>query len=448
MTKKLSLLFALILLPLMASAQTNNNPDVPQIIPVVYGDEDVVKDLSEVSFNGTRFKTVCYLEIPKAQDAQNFLAELLFGEKKCGVKEAYNKFLKLWKREGILSTKPGNKGSINIDLRKEYEQYGRFACYHVTASLDGRVQIMGLPKNSSVDKQKEQYFKLVNGVDCRFIVDTKQNKMVGIEQVFIPGLVGKIKEVFGADVSLYAEDRCLQLQSKKNDGRFIFSKTTAGNFTDYFKQLVGWNEIQDIDTPAFLHGQEGLEDFLKKQYVSLASEFTPADTVTVSMIILEDGSVTQPTIERKPNNYHEQKLLETCGKMPKWMPAYKDGKPVTKEAFFSIRVPRVSNENAHDVVEVMPYFNGGMGALMQYLSSNIKYPEECEENGIQGRVVCTFVVERDGSITNLKVTKPVHPLLDKEALRVLSLMPKWIPGSKGGETVRVRYTLPVTFRLK
>ena len=130
------------------------------------------------------------------------------------------------------------------------------------------------------------------------------------------------------------------------------------------------------------------------------------------------------------------------------MPAYKDGKPVTKEAFFSIRVPRVSNENAHDVVEVMPYFNGGMGALMQYLSSNIKYPEECEENGIQGRVVCTFVVERDGSITDLKVTKPVHPLLDKEALRVLSLMPKWIPGTQKGETVRVKYTFPVTFRLK
>ena len=228
MTKKLSLLFALILLPLMASAQTNNNPDAPQIIPVVYGDEDVVKDLSEVSFNGTRFKTVCYLEIPKAQDAQNFLAELLFGEKKCGVKEAYNKFLKLWKREGLLSTKPGNKGSINIDLRKEYEQYGRFACYHVTASLDGRVQILGLPKTSSVEKQKGQYFKLVNGVDCRFIVDAKQNKMVGIEQVFIPGLVGKIKEV-SAPTSVFMQktDACSFSQRKTTDGLFSVRQQRA-----------------------------------------------------------------------------------------------------------------------------------------------------------------------------------------------------------------------------
>ena len=416
--------------------------------PIIKKVDEDFEDISVVSFNGTRFKNVCYLEIPEAQDAQKYLAGLLFGEKNCGLKEACDKFLKLWGREEFSSTKPVNNGSINIDLRKEYEQYGRFACYHVTASLDGRVQILGLPQTNSVEKQKEQYFKLVNGVDYRFIVDTKQNKMVGIEQIFVPGLVDKLKGAFGADVSLYVEDRCLQLLSKKSDGRFIFNKTTEVHFTDYFKQLVGWNEIQNIDTPAFLHGQEGLEDFLKKQYVSLASEFTPADTVTVSMIILEDGSVTQPTIECKPNNYHEQKLLETCGKMPKWMPAYKDGKPVTKEAFFSIRVPRVSNEKAHDVVEIMPSFNGGMGALMQFLSSNIKYPEECEENGIQGRVICTFVVERDGSITDLKVTKPVHPLLDKEALRVLSLMPKWIPGTQKGETVRVKYTLPVTFRLK
>jgi protein TonB len=111
----------------------------------------------------------------------------------------------------------------------------------------------------------------------------------------------------------------------------------------------------------------------------------------------------------------------------------------------------VSQQNpskVFDVVEHMPSYPGGMGALMQYLSSNIKYPEECEENDIQGRVVCTFVVERDGSITDLKVTKPVHPLLDKEALRVLSLMPKWMPGTQEVETVRVKYTLPVTFRLK
>ena len=89
-----------------------------------------------------------------------------------------------------------------------------------------------------------------------------------------------------------------------------------------------------------------------------------------------------------------------------------------------------------------------MGALMQYLGSHIKYPTVAEENGIQGRVICTFVVERDGSITDVKVARSVDPSLDKEAVRVVSSMPKWIPGKQNGSAVRVKYTLPVTFKLQ
>ncbi|MBP3849908.1 MAG: energy transducer TonB [Prevotella sp.] len=101
-----------------------------------------------------------------------------------------------------------------------------------------------------------------------------------------------------------------------------------------------------------------------------------------------------------------------------------------------------------DVVEQMPSFPGGPSALMQYLSSNIKYPVVAEENGVQGRVVCTFVVERDGSITDVRVIKSVDPSLDKEAVRVVKGMPKWIPGKQNGSAVRVKYTVPVTFRLQ
>ena len=96
----------------------------------------------------------------------------------------------------------------------------------------------------------------------------------------------------------------------------------------------------------------------------------------------------------------------------------------------------------------MPSFPGGMAALMAYLQKSIKYPPVAEENGIQGRVVCTFVVERDGSVTDVRVAKSVDPSLDKEAVRVVSAMPKWIPGKQNGQSVRVKYTLPVTFRLQ
>jgi protein TonB len=101
-----------------------------------------------------------------------------------------------------------------------------------------------------------------------------------------------------------------------------------------------------------------------------------------------------------------------------------------------------------DVVEQMPEFPGGAAALMEYLSKSIKYPAIAEENGIQGRVVCTFVVERDGSVTDVQVARSVDPSLDKEAIRVLKKMPRWIPGKQNGQAVRVKYTVPVTFRLQ
>ena len=110
--------------------------------------------------------------------------------------------------------------------------------------------------------------------------------------------------------------------------------------------------------------------------------------------------------------------------------------------------PKEEENKVFDVVEQMPSYPGGNGALMQYLSKNIKYPVVAEENGIQGRVICTFVVERDGSVTDVRVAKSVDPSLDKEAVRVVSSMPKWIPGKQNGSAVRVKYTLPVTFRLQ
>lgn len=100
------------------------------------------------------------------------------------------------------------------------------------------------------------------------------------------------------------------------------------------------------------------------------------------------------------------------------------------------------------VVENQPEFPGGQAAMMKFLSENIKYPVIAQENGIQGRVICNFVVERDGSITDVQVVRGVDPSLDKEAVRVIQSMPKWKPGMQRGKPVRVRFTLPVVFRLQ
>lgn len=109
---------------------------------------------------------------------------------------------------------------------------------------------------------------------------------------------------------------------------------------------------------------------------------------------------------------------------------------------------QVEENKVFDVVEQMPSFPGGMGALMSWLGQNIKYPVIAAENGVQGRVIVQFVVEKDGSITDVKVAKSVDPSLDKEAARVVSSMPKWTPGKQNGSAVRVKYTVPVTFKLQ
>ena len=100
------------------------------------------------------------------------------------------------------------------------------------------------------------------------------------------------------------------------------------------------------------------------------------------------------------------------------------------------------------VVEQMPEFPGGMQALMAYLSKNIKYPSVAQDNGIQGRVLVSFVVNKDGSIVDPEVIKSVDAALDKETMRVIKAMPKWNPGKQRGKPVRVKYTVPVLFRLQ
>lgn len=111
--------------------------------------------------------------------------------------------------------------------------------------------------------------------------------------------------------------------------------------------------------------------------------------------------------------------------------------------------PKHEEENkVFDVVEQMPSFPGGTNALMAYLSSHVKYPAVAEENGIHGRVTVQFVVEKDGSVTDVKTMKSVDPSLDREAERVVRSMPKWIPGKQNGSAVRVKYFVPVVFRLQ
>ena len=116
-------------------------------------------------------------------------------------------------------------------------------------------------------------------------------------------------------------------------------------------------------------------------------------------------------------------------------------------AMMSLLFPQTAMSDPLPDNIVAAQFPGGMEQLIKFLSENIKYPVECEKQGIQGRVVLLIVIDKDGSVTDIKVAKSVHPLLDAEAVRVASSMPHWQPATKDGQPVRIRYSLPITFSL-
>lgn len=125
-----------------------------------------------------------------------------------------------------------------------------------------------------------------------------------------------------------------------------------------------------------------------------------------------------------------------------------DGKELRKECAEEESVPvYLVPEKVYDVVEQMPTFPSAYKTVMGYLSENIRYPAEAIADSIQGRVIVACVIEKDGSVSNVNVVKSIDPLLDAEAVRVVSSMPQWYPGTQSGIPVRVKYILPVTFQL-
>ena len=106
-----------------------------------------------------------------------------------------------------------------------------------------------------------------------------------------------------------------------------------------------------------------------------------------------------------------------------------------------------TNQKVFDTVEQMPEYPGGMQAMIEFLQTNMKYPEDAAKQKVEGRVMVQFVVETDGSISDVHVAKQVFPSLDAEAVRVVQAMPKWTPGREKGRVVRVKYLLPIVFRM-
>lgn len=175
--------------------------------------------------------------------------------------------------------------------------------------------------------------------------------------------------------------------------------------------------------------------------------------VICSFIVGRDGSVNNPEVLRGVTPLLNEEAVRVINTMPRWNPGMQRGKAVavkyTVPITFRLKSPvEEAKEETLTVVDVMPQYPGGDRELLKFIAQSIKYPTDAQEAGVQGRVICSFVVDKKGNIVEPKIIRGIDPSLDAEALRVIGMMPRWTPGRQDGKAVRALYTVPITFRLQ
>ena len=217
--------------------------------------------------------------------------------------------------------------------------------------------------------------------------------------------------------------------------------------------------------PEFMGGDEGRISYINKKlvYPVEAQKKGIQGRVIVNFIVEKDGSISSPQIVRGVDSLLDKTTIDLISGMPKWIPGELNNEIVRVKFTLPIvfrlqgmekeKILKDSVSNSMDmelitIVEKQPEFPGGDEARNAYLTNNLRYPADAEAEKIEGRVICNFIVERDGSISEVNVVKGVHPSLDKEAIRLIQNMPKWIPATQRGKAVKMRFTLPVFFKVE
>ena len=273
--------------------------------------------------------------------------------------------------------------------------------------------------------------------------------------------VGRIKYALFAPLAaallIVSNISCTSTENKKDSTEATKSRAVEGEVFQVVEEM-----------PEFPGGMGECMKFLSKniKFPAQAAENGIQGRVIIQMVVTKEGDIAEAKVVRGVDPLLDAEALRVINSMPKWKPGKQRGEAVnvkyTIPVMFKLtgdnssdkkeadtqQEAKVDENGIHQVCEEMPEFPGGMQECMKWLGKNIKYPTTAQEKGIQGRVIMQFVVERDGSITEPKVVRGVDPDLDKEALRVISIMPNWKPGKHKGEAVRVKYTLPVMYRLQ
>ena len=223
------------------------------------------------------------------------------------------------------------------------------------------------------------------------------------------------------------------------------------------------------EMPQFPGGEAAMMKFVANnvKYPQEAKDKEIDGRVFVSFVVEKDGSVSNVKVMRGIGGGCDEEAVRVISAMPKWKPGIKDGKPVRVSYMMPLTFKlsdgqptkpaqkadgnnpnmKPDKNGVYQIVEEMPQYPGGEKALMEYIAKNLTYPQEARDKGVEGRVFIGMVIEKDGSVSNVKVLRGISQECDAEAVRVISSLPKWKPGKMKGEPVQVSYQIPIFFKL-
>ena len=229
-----------------------------------------------------------------------------------------------------------------------------------------------------------------------------------------------------------------------------------------------YNVVEQM--PEFPGGVEAMMQYVADnvKYPQEARDKNISGRVFVSFVVEKDGSVNEVKVMRGIGGGCDEEAARVISAMPRWKPGKQKGKPVRvsymmpitfklsdgqpkqpiKKSNVSKADMKPDENGVYQIVEEMPQYPGGEAAMMEYVAKSVTYPKEAQEKGISGRVFVSFIVEKDGNISNVELKRGIGGGCDEEAVRVISAMPKWKPGKMKGEPVRVSYMMPINFKLQ
>lgn len=291
------------------------------------------------------------------------------------------------------------------------------------------------------------------------LVDETGQPLIGASVVVKGGKEGTItdrKGVFSLEVPANAILRC-SYQGRESQEVLAADMTNNTHLSLSSKSREMNEQVFTVveKMPSFPGGDAELLKYIATniKYPKESQDNGEQGRVICSFIVGRDGSVNNPEVLRGVTPLLNEEAVRVINTMPRWNPGMQRGKAVavkyTVPITFRLKSPvEEMKEETLTVVDVMPQYPGGDRELLKFIAQSIKYPTDAQEAGVQGRVICSFVVDKKGNIVEPKIIRGIDPSLDAEALRVIGMMPRWTPGRQDGKAVRVLYTVPITFRLQ